>query len=238
MSRHAVYQSTALIEPALIDRKPVENADSIEVLLKNSRNPYLKDIAKKLNIPEEKSQGIETRFDIINKAGYLLITGRSDSPQKAKRLVDIVCDIIIIRQNDIANDAVLILNNEVGSIRQQIEYAKKDVEQLDKSILLKEKTNVLAQSYIFQALIESKESKLKRQVELMDKLSEKEMELRYFTKISTVVAEATVPIKKIGPNITKIVLLAAIAGIICSLFTVFVLEYFEKYPYKFEQEQK
>ena len=228
ITRPAAYQSTALIEPALINKNPVESADSMSVLLKNPVNPYLKDIAQQLGVPEEKSQSIADRFDIADRSGYLLITSRSNSPQKAKQLADLVCSLIISRQNDIAKDAVRISSEGLASINQQIDYGQKDIEQLDKDISQKEKTTVLAQTYVFQALTQAKENKLRRQSELMDKLNEKEMEIRYFTKTAEIVAEASVPTTKIGPHRTKIVFISTIIGVILSVCAAFLLEYFEK----------
>jgi len=228
LSRPNIYQSTALIEPALIDKQAAQNADSMEILLKNPLNPYLKNIAEKLNISESKAMSIARNFEISDKASYLLVSCTSSSPQKAKELVDIICSLILTRQNDLVKDAIQIINNELTSINQQIDYGKKELEQLDKDILQKGKTNNLAQSYVFQALIQAKEIKLKRQTELIEKLGEKEMQVRYFTKSASIIAAASVPTEKIGPNRVKMMLISVIMGVILSVFLAFVLEYFEK----------
>ena len=47
-----VYQSTALIEPAKIAKAPIETAATLNVLFTNPLNPYLKKIAKKMEIKE------------------------------------------------------------------------------------------------------------------------------------------------------------------------------------------
>ncbi len=238
VTRPPVYQSTALIQPALIDKKPVESAESISVLLKNPDNPYLKDIAQQIGVPERSVQGISSRFDIEDKAAYLLINGRADSPHKAKQLAELVCSLIMARQDEIVKDAIRISSGEITSVNQQMDYGKKDIEQLDKDISQKEKTTVLAQSYVFQALIQAKESKLVRQAELMDKLSTKEMEIRYFTIPAETVAAAALPQRKIGPNRTKIVLLFSLAGLALSVLLAFGFEYFEKRPLLLPEEKK
>jgi len=225
-----VYQSTAIISPAKIQKSNIESAAFTEVLLKNPRNVYLFRIADELGLAHTKINDLNDKFDVSETADCFLISGRGDTPENAQKLVLGISSIIQERQNNLIKDALSITENEIDSLNLQLKRVYEEIVNLDKKISLKEKTNNVAQSYVFQALIESKESALKRETSLSEKLRQKEMEIKYFTKSASVIAPASLPDKKIAPYRAKIVIIAIVVGIIFSLFIIFILEYFEKKP--------
>ncbi|MDD5687468.1 MAG: Wzz/FepE/Etk N-terminal domain-containing protein [Elusimicrobia bacterium] len=225
-----IYETVALIEPAKIQKVPVETADSLELLLKNPLNPYLKDIAAKMDIQEKKAYNLANRFFIKNKLDYISVEAKGNTPENAKKLADLICSLILKRQDDLMKDALKIINEEINNLNEQNIFIKNDLEQLNKKILRKEMTDVLAQSYIYQALIQSKESALTRQTQLYERLRQKEMELKYYTKSATIVAEASLPRISVSSEKTRTIYVITSLFFIFSIFIVFAIEYFEKEP--------
>ena len=88
------------------------------------------------------------------------------------------------------NDTLKISNDEINNIKEQLLLVKNEITQLDKKLLQKEKTEILAQPYVFQALGQSMENTLKKQAELNERLRQKEMKLRYYTKPTIIIAKA------------------------------------------------
>ncbi|MEW6556126.1 MAG: Wzz/FepE/Etk N-terminal domain-containing protein [Elusimicrobiota bacterium] len=224
-----VYETTAIIEPAKIQKTPIETAEILEVLFKNPLNPYLRELLQQLGIKDgQKAYKIRKQFSIKDKVGYLLVSGKDRSPEKAKKLVDEIVSLILKRQDEIIKSALSIVDDEMNKLKEQIGSTKNEIEQLDKKFVQKEKAETMGQGLVFQSLISAKENALKRQSELEEKLRQKEMELKYSTKPATVVAESTIPKIKIAPQRSKIVLLSTIVGFMFSVFYVFIVEYFEK----------
>lgn len=223
-----IYQSTAIISPAKIQKSSIESASFTEVLLKNPRNIYLLRIADELGLAHTKIDDLKDRFDVSETADCFLISGRGDTPEDAQTLALGISSIIQERQNNLIKDALSITENEIDSLKVQLKRIYEEIANLDKKISLKEKTDNVAQSYVFQALIESKESALKRETALSEKLRQKEMEIKYFTKSASVIAPASLPEKKIAPYRAKIVIIATVVGFLVALFIAFIIEYCEK----------
>ena len=223
-----VYQAAALIEPAKIQKTPIETAATLELLYKNPLNPYLKKIVKEMNLKEWQGYGLVNDFEIKDKAGFLQIVGRAKAPEESKKLVDVICSLILKRHSELMLDALKIASEETDNIRNQMSSVKSEMEHLNKKVLQKEKTEILAQSYVFQGLLTAKEDASKRLLGLEERLRQKEMELKYYTKPAEIIADATLPEFPVAPNKTKIVLIATIVGFMFSIFLVFVVEYFQK----------
>jgi capsular polysaccharide biosynthesis protein len=222
-----VYKSIALIEPAKIQKSTVENAPTLEVLFKNPLNPYLVKIAKNLKLREEQAYSLPKRFNIVEKMGFVSVSGEGGTPKESKELVDSICSLILERYEILLKPAVEIVNNEIDFLNLQMSSTKEEIESLNKKRLTKEKTNIVAQAYIYQSMIEARENALARSANLSERLREREMEKKYFTKPATIVAEATLPEIKIAPQRRKIVSLSIFVGFIFSIFLIFVIRYFK-----------
>lgn len=222
------YISKALIDPAKIQKVVVENSESLKVLFKNPINPYLTEIAKRLGLKEEEGLGLVKSFKIMDKAGYLEIETIGKTPEYAKKLADLVCELVLERQNRLMQNALKIIEDEIPLIEEQIISAQKEVKSLDKKILQKEKTDSLAQSYVYQSLISSKENARKREEDLRSRLSSIKMELKYYTKPATIVAEPCLLKDKIPAN--KLQSLFITVGICFGImiFLVTMVNYFKQ----------
>lgn len=225
-----VYEATALVEPAKIQKVPIETAASLELLFKNPLNPYLKEIAREMNMAEKQAYKLAGSFRVLDKVGYLQVSGIGKTPEASKKLVDLICSLILKKHSELMEDVLKISNNEVNNLKEQLISVKSEIEQLSKKLLQKEKTDIVAQSYVFQSLGTSKENALKRQLELEERLRAKDMELKYYTKQAVVIAEATTPKYRIAPHRRKIVSKAIIISFAFSIFFVFIVDYFKKNP--------
>ncbi|MFH1540666.1 MAG: Wzz/FepE/Etk N-terminal domain-containing protein [Elusimicrobiota bacterium] len=223
-----IYQTTAIIEPAKIQKIPVETAATLELLFKNPLNPYLKEIVLAMNIDENKAYKLDKNFKIVDKIGYLSILSNGKSPNEAKKLSDLLCSLILKRHADLMVDVLKISDYEINNIKEQILLVKKDVGQVNKKLLMKESADTQGQGFVFQGLIQSKENALKRQTELEERLRAKNIELKYYTKSAKIVAEASVPRFPIAPQKVTIVLIATLFGFFISIFSAFVIEFFQK----------
>ncbi|OGS45211.1 MAG: hypothetical protein A2539_10295 [Elusimicrobia bacterium RIFOXYD2_FULL_34_15] len=234
-----VYQTTAIIEQAKIERTTVESAENLETLFKQTLNPFLKILVEKMAIPEDKAFSLTQSFSITEirepnamkiSSGYLLIMGMGKTPEKAKELVDNICSMILKRENDMVQEALSIVNKDLDDLREQILNIKKDVGEIDQKIAAKEKTNILAQSYVFQTMVEAKENALKRQFDLQNRLASKEMEIKYYTKSAIIASSASLPKMRMAQNKLKFVLIITIVSYLVAIFLAFIVDYFEKNP--------
>lgn len=238
----ALYQATAVIEQAKIDKNPVENADILGVLFKKSYEPYLKVIAGKMDVSEKDAFNLTKMFTIEEvkesveikdkkiASGYILVTGKGRTPAEAKKLVDVIISLIIERQNNMLRDTLKIINGEIADLKEQIQNIKSDVELINKKIMQKEKTDILAQSYVFQTMAESKENALKRQIDLQNKLTAKEMDAKYYTKLAELSAAPSIPKNKMASHKVRIIFLVTLVCSAVAVFIIFVTDYLEKNP--------
>ena len=223
-----VYRSAVIIEPAKIQKVPIENVSSLRMLIKNPLNPYLKKIANEMGFERKKAYSLGNMFDIIEKEGFIVVSGRGDSPAEVTKLLDLTTGLIIKRQEDLIKDALKISEDEKENLIKQIEDVEKEIKQLETKLVVKEKTDVLAQAYVFQGMIESKENALKRRMSLNTNLRNIDMELKYFTKTAYVVAEPTIPEFPDPTNKKVMVIVSTLIGFFISIFVAFGLEYNEK----------
>ncbi|MEW6041549.1 MAG: Wzz/FepE/Etk N-terminal domain-containing protein [Elusimicrobiota bacterium] len=223
-----IYESVALIDPAKIQKVTVESAQTLEVLFKNPLNPYLAEIAKRLNLSDEKAYDLPKNFRIVDKSGFVSVSGKWSTPVVSKKLVDAICSLILERYQILLTPAVEIVNNEISFLNLQISSTKEEIDRFNSKILTKEKTGVVAQAYVYQSMIEARENAMARLSNLTERLREREMEKKYFTKPAFIVAEATVPKIRIYPKRKKMVLTSTSIGFILSILLTFVFEYLKK----------
>lgn len=224
------YESTALIAPAKVGGSEVEGADSLKILLTNPINPYLKEIAKKMGMKEEAGIGLSGRFKVAELKPYLEIKTYGSSTKDAKQLADLICELILERQKNLMDDKIEISNDEMEYFEKEITFLEKEIDRISKSILQKEKTDILAQSYIYQSLITSKESAINRKNALQSELRKKKMDLKYYTTPAEVIAPASLleimqPVEKTGPFLT-VTIVSFLALSVLSL----IINYFKKTP--------
>lgn len=224
-----IYQSNALISPAIIEKKALETPFSLEIVLKNPSGIYLKDIAKGIKFKGKSLEKLATMFDVQEKAEYLSVLGRGDTPENARNLTAVVSGLILKRQNDLIQDALNISNNEIQEMDAQYLSMKDEVIKLNEKIVKKDKMESTAQSYMFRSLIIAREGTLDRQVGLLEDMTKKKIEAKYFTKMAFIVGEATIPETKIAPKRTKIIFATTFIGFMLSiLISIFRFEYFKK----------
>ena len=226
----AVYQTTALIEPAKVQKVSIENDATSELLLKNPLNPYLKEIAFVMGVEEKKAYGLDKNFKIVNKIGYLSISCNSKSAEEAKKLANVICSLILKRHADLMSDVLKISEDEMNNLKEQLLLIKKDIEQVNKKLLMKEDANTQGQGLVFQGLVQSKENALKRQMELEERLRAKDIELKYYTKSAKIVAEASLPLRPLPRGRVTIVIIATLLSFFVSIFSAFIVEFFQKNP--------
>jgi len=224
-----VYQTSAIIESAKIMKTPIETAATTELLFKNP-NPYLKKIAREMSLAKKKEYELARNFKIVDNLNYLSVSAKGNSPEEAKKLSDLLCSMILKRHADLMDDALKISEDEINNIKEQLSSLTKEVEEADKKLLQKENVSTSGQGYVFQGLIQSKENALKRQGELDERLRERNMELKYYTKSAVLIAEASLPVQPTAPKMTKIVFLSTFIGLMLSIIFVFIIEYFGKNP--------
>ncbi|MBN1385112.1 MAG: hypothetical protein JW983_09555 [Elusimicrobia bacterium] len=222
-----VYESKALIVPAKIQKENIETTSSIELLLKNPLNPYLKDIAKIMNLKDSAVIAITRNFEIKKVEKYLEVSAKGETPEKAKGLADLICEIILKRQNELVENALKIIEKEITRMEEQVMFVQKEVNQLNKKIAQKEKTDILAQSYVYQSLIESKENALVRRDNLLEGLRKIKMELKYDTRPAELVAAPCLLKDRIASN--KLQTLFKTTGICFGViaFLVLIVNYFK-----------
>lgn len=224
------YESIALILPAKVSDGIVEKSDLLRILFKNPLNPYLTRIAKRLGMKEEAGIGLIGSFKIKDTEEYIEIRTHGSTPEGAKKLADLLCEMILERQNNLMEVRSEIANDEINYLSKQIISVEKEIKQLNKRISRKEKTDILAGSYVFQSLITSREYVLKRRDTLQSGLREKKIKLKYYTKPARIIAEASLlknrmPVEKKAPFFTIM--------IVCFLALVFlslIIDYFRKTP--------
>ncbi|MDD5687470.1 MAG: Wzz/FepE/Etk N-terminal domain-containing protein [Elusimicrobia bacterium] len=224
------YESTAIIEPAKINNVAVETVQIAEFFFKNPLNPYLKEIASELGMKEKEAYALSFRFKIMDKLGYMQIIGKGSTPEEAKKLTDILISMILKRQEKLAKNALEISENEMTNLKEQFLSVKAELEKIDKTLYQKESASTQGQGYVFQGLIQLKENALKRQLDLEARIKSKEMDMKYFTKTASVVAEPTLPILKSGPSKLITAINYTFSGLFLALVLAFIIEFFKKYP--------
>lgn len=225
-----VYESSAIIEPAKINNVPVETTALGELLFKNPLNPYLKGITEQMGLKEKEAYNLPEKFKMSDKLGYIQVTGRGKTPEEAKKLTDVIVSRILKRHEELSKTALEISGDDMSNLKAQLLTVKSEIEQLSKKAQQREKTDILAQSYVFQSLNQAKEDASKRQTAIESAIRAKEMELKYYTKTASVIAEPVLPLIKSGPAKRKIVAIATILGFFISIFSAFTVEFFQKNP--------
>lgn len=223
-----VYESSAIIEPAKINNVAVETSAIGELLFKNPLNPYLKNIAEQMGLKEKEAYNLPEKFKLLDKSGYIQVTAKGKTPEEAKKLADVIVSFILKRHEKLAGNALEISGEDMSNLKGQLATVKIEIEQLNKKAQQREKTDILAQSYVFQSLNQAKEDASKRQTALEAAIRAKEMELKYYTKTASVIAEPVLPLIKTGPSKRNIVLMVTLIGAMISIFFVFVVEYFRE----------
>ncbi|PIU83065.1 MAG: hypothetical protein COS68_06020, partial [Elusimicrobia bacterium CG06_land_8_20_14_3_00_38_11] len=125
----SVYESSAIIEPAKINNVSVETSAVGELLFKNPLNPYLKDIAKQMGLKEKEAYYLPKRFEMLDKLGYIQIRGKGNTPEEAKKLVDVIVSLILKRHEKLVGNALKISDDEMSNLKAQLLNVKSEIEQ-------------------------------------------------------------------------------------------------------------
>jgi len=209
-----IYEASGLIESAKLKKESVENVTTFRSLFTNPYSSYIKKIAKELDISEKETHGLAKSYGFDDQSGYIYITAQSPSQEKAIRMVELACTLIVERQNQLIKFALDEINNEITELKSQIQATEEELTELHKKSLQKEKTDILAQAYIYQSIIDARENAFMRRNNLFNTLRQKYMESNYDTKEAKIIMTSTPPppLKKVRPMRRKAVLVSALIG--------------------------
>jgi len=222
------YETEALLEIGRIkgtslETVPLESIPALETLFKSPGNPYLKEIAEKMRIPLEESFKLSRKFEIKEKGGFLQIIGRGDSPENAKRFVDIISEVVMERHKKLLEEGKKSVEAELSDIQAQLDSATKEIKELNRKIEEKEKVEIFA-----HGLIQARDSALNRYSNIFSQLREKQSGFVYYTKATKIVSEAGKPQFPVSPKKRQNVLIAGFLGLIFGAFLAFFQEYLSK----------
>ena len=234
------YESSVIIQLAKIDNKPVESAESLEILLKNPIEPYLKVLINKFNIAEKDIPAFAESFnlkvmtdkELIDKgfSEYVKISATTKKPEFSKEIVDCIRDTINFHENELIDEAMRIKRTEIDDLKRQVDTAEKDIEKMTAKSITKENTSVVAQAYVYQSIIAERDTTIALRNSLKDKLRSKEMDMNYYTKSVKVVAESTVPKSKIRQHRLQSLLIISFVFLFVALLLSIAIDYFENNP--------
>lgn len=222
------YESYALVKMPFSERISTDNPEKLNVLLKNPFNPYLNDIAESMNLKLEQAYGLSRMFTIDQKSDFLEVVGKNNTPEGAKKLADLICQILVRRGEEQKNLAISIIKNEMKIVDEQIILIRGEINNINKKIKNKENTSSLAQSNIYQSLYTSKIDYIENLRKLKEKYDHLNAELEYSIQSVSVVAEPSLPGLKIEPRIKNMISLWIGAGLVIAFILSLILAYFEE----------
>lgn len=257
------YEATNLVELGKIKERPIENTADIKTIFE--RKTVLKELGAKLNLPSDLNvESVAKIFSIENatqnlpnsESKFLEIKGRSDTPEKAVEVSNVVANLLVERHNKIFTEAKKTFESELETIIKNKEKTEKDIERIKADIArldtdikkyeqeIAKRDNIqtegqgrIAESYInlLAAVKNQKESKnaqileLEQQlVSLNQSIQQKEYEGAYQTKPTKIEIAATPPETRIAPKRKQNVMIAGIIGLFIGVFYAFTAEYFSK----------
>lgn len=225
-----LYESNAVLKPAHVGERVIEATSVTEALLKNPNNPYLREIALKLyNDPsEEKCRSIMEQFKIADYAGFVRITAKDNTPEKAMQFVAILKDIIVGRHKYLIDKERKILNAEFSVLKEQLRLAENTLTNYDKLIKSSSKDTNLAENILTQAYLDAREKASMRYNEIFGKLKEKEILVEYKTEPTEIIAEPSKIETPIYPKRRKIVMITFAISFIVGIFSAFFVEFLSK----------
>ena len=251
-----VYEAISLVKIGKIKGVNIETpAETQEIF---ARRTILKQIATKLNLPED--MNIETVagiFTIEPAADSLLkIKGKAETPEKSVEITNAVADVLIERHKKIFTEAEEMINLEMENIVKNKEKINKDIEntkediirleqdikKYEQEIAKRDNAQSDAQGRITESYInllatvknqkESKEAQIlnleQSLVNLDQLLKQKEYEMSYQTKTTEIEIPATPPETRISPKRKQMVMIAGILGLFVGVLYAFGAEYFSK----------
>lgn len=225
------FESNSIIELAKMEGKSIESSEALRSLLTNPVEPYLKVLANKLNVSDDDIESFSMSFKIKDLYNYVKISAIAATPEKSKETVDTIRTLIIDRENELLKDAVSIKNTELEDLKIQVDNAEKYVDKLTEKASSKENTTILAQGYVYQAILTERQNTVSLKNVLSDKLRTKEMDIKYYTKPTKIVAESTLPKKKLKQGRVKRLFIIILITLISSILIALIIEHIEKIKY-------
>ncbi|MDI6641394.1 MAG: Wzz/FepE/Etk N-terminal domain-containing protein [Elusimicrobiota bacterium] len=225
-----LYESNAILKHAHVGEKIVESTDATETLLKNTNNPYLRDIALKLynNSAEKICRRIGRQFKLLDQTGFLRITAKEQTPEKAIQFVSILTEIIVTRHNHLLEKEKKILNAEISALQEQLNKIDKTIVTYDKLIKSSSKSTNPAETIITQAYLDASEKALMSYNEIFSKFKAKEILLELKTEPTEIIAEPSKIETPIYPKRKKVVIITFAISFVVSIFSAFFVEFLSK----------
>ncbi len=132
------YEAINLVEIGKSKDKILETPDEIKEIF--ARRTILKEIAGKLNLPEDKNiESISEFFTIESPMGassnLLRIKGRAETPKKSVEVANVVADALIERHDKLFSEAKETFESEVETIVKSKEKTEKDIERIKADIV-------------------------------------------------------------------------------------------------------
>ncbi len=220
------YQSSALILPAKISDKIVEDPAAVIEILK--QESVLIEIAQKFGYSEETVKTLASKFTVKEASGFLEVRATDPMPQKAKELVDMVSNFIINRENTIVAKFEPDLETEEGFLKDELDKNAANIANLDAQIAASSKVTSDGQGFIAASYIIARQTALIRRDELQKEYYNKQRELNFETQAAQIAVPSVLPVNPIKPNKKLNVLMAAVLGIFIGIGYVFVAESIEK----------
>jgi len=232
-----IYQSSALIIPAKTSGQnivlnqeasdqSIENIGTIITVL--NQEAMLQELAQKLNLPESSALSLANEFKVVQNNNFWEVRGMSQTPEQAKKIVDVISNFIINRENAIASRFRLDLEAETVLLQNEVDKNATNIANLDKKIVASEKTTSPAQGYIVASYISTRQNAEFRGDELQKELYDKQQELNFQIQESKIEIPAVLSLQPISSNKISNLAISAIIGLFVGIFYAFIAEYWQK----------
>jgi uncharacterized protein involved in exopolysaccharide biosynthesis len=119
------------------------------------------------------------------------------------------------------------IDAEISDLKKQIGQTEVLENEINKKVVAKEKTDSLAQSYVYQSLVVDRQNLQSKRYELQGALSLKNIESAYGTTKAKVLVAPALPLVKVGPQRKKIIASSFFIGLFLALIIAFLLDHYE-----------
>ena len=254
------FESEALLKIGIYQGNPIESIEDLNQIIYSV--PELEQLGKTLGLKGDpkKLGGI---FNIIDKNKFVHITGRSDTPEKAKAVVVAVQDLIIERHKKVFAVALAKFKLEIEQISREkqateiqlnykqnglakfntdIKYYENEIKKRDQAV--SDGQGRIVESYI-NLLASAKTQREARLIEIENlkqalvnfdvKFQQKDFESKYHTMATAIEIKANLPQTKIAPDRKKNVLIAMVLAAFLAILYALSAEFISQHKSEFKQ---
>lgn len=220
------YQSSALISPAKISDKAVEDPMAMIDALK--QDSILIELAQEYGYSGATPTTLAKKFTVAQASDFLEVEATGPTPQKAQGLVDVVGNFIINRENTLAAKFKPDLEAEVKLLQDELDQNKIRIANFEAQVAALSKATSDGQGFIAASYISARQAALSRRDELQKEYYDKQRELNFETQSAQIAVPSALPVKPIRPNKEQNVLVAAVLGLFVAVCYAFIAESLEK----------